>query len=422
VGGPDRSHNPLFLTTIQEMGDEGRVPPPLDGVGDKLRDDWLQQVLNEGAKDRPYMLTRMPKFAAPEVSQLAPAFVKADRAPESPAVPLPESEIRAKAQGRFLAGDKALGCIKCHTFGGHQTPGIRGLDLQTMTRRVREDWFHRYMVDPPRYRPGTRMPTAFPEGKATVRAVYEGDPSKQLAALWSWLKDADKAGLPEGLVGNVIELRPDARPVIYRNFIEGLSARGIAVGYPERVNLAWDANKLALTLAWHGRFIDAGKHWEGRGPGFQGPLGDHLIRVEDQVPLAVLEDNKAPWPAKSPRELGWRFKGYELDPAGRPHFRYVSDQLSVEDVPVPVPNKTDAWFRRTLTIKGAKEVPGLYFRGAVGKIEPQANGEYLVNGLYKIRLPGGGQPILREVNGQQELLLPVTLNQGQATVVQEIDW
>jgi DNA-binding transcriptional LysR family regulator len=91
------------------------------------------------------------------------------------------------------------------------------------------------------------MPTAFPEGKATVRDVYEGDPSKQLAALWSWLKDADKAGLPEGLVGNVIELRPDARPVIYRNFIEGLSARGIAVGYPERANLAWDANKLSLT-------------------------------------------------------------------------------------------------------------------------------------------------------------------------------
>jgi hypothetical protein len=44
-----------------------------------------------------------------------------------------------------------------------------------------------------------------------------------------------------------------------------------------------------------------------------------------------------------------------------------------------------------------------------------------VNGLFKIRLPGG-QPIVREVNGQQELLLPVTFNQGQATVVQEIDW
>lgn len=421
VGGPDRPHNPLFLTTIPEMGDEGRVPPPLDGVGDKLRDEWLQHVLNDGAKDRPYMLTRMPKFGAPEVSQLAAAFVKADRAPASPEVPLPESEIRSKAQGRFLAGDKALGCIKCHTFGGHQTPGIRGLDLQTMTRRVREDWFHRYMVDPPRYRPGTRMPTAFPEGKATVRDVYEGDPSKQLAALWSWLKDADKAGIPEGLVGNVIELRPDARPVIYRNFIEGLSARGIAVGYPERANLAWDANKLSLTLAWHGRFLDAGKHWEGRGPGFQGPLGDHLIRLEDQVPLAVLENDQAPWPTKAPRELGWRFKGYDLDPAGRPRFRYVSNQLTVEDFPVPVPHKSDAWFRRTLTIKGTEAVPGLYFRGAVGKIEAQANGEYLVNGLFKIRLPGGS-PVLREVNGQQELLLPVTFNQGQATVVQEIDW
>jgi len=421
VGGPDRLRNPLFLSQIPEMGDEGRVPPPLDGVGDKLREDWLELVLRESPTVRPYMLTRMPKFGVPAVIGLAHEFAKVDQAPESPAVPLPESEIRSKAQGRFLAGDKALGCIKCHTFGGHQTPGIRGLDLQTMTRRVREDWFHRYMVDPPRYRPGTRMPTAFPDGKATVRDVYEGDPSKQLAALWSWLKDADKAGLPEGLVGNVIELRPDARPVIYRNFIEGLSARGIAVGYPERANLAWDANKLALTLAWHGRFIDAGKHWEGRGPGFQGPLGDHLIRLEDQVPLAVLENDKAPWPTNPPRELGWRFKGYDLDPAGRPRFRYVSQQMTVADFPLPVPHKSDAWFRRTLTIKAEQGLTGVWFRGAVGKIEPQPNGEYLVNGLFKIRLPGG-QPIVREVNGQQELLLPVTFQQGQATVVQEIDW
>jgi hypothetical protein len=135
----------------------------------------------------------------------------------------------------------------------------------------------------------------------------------------------------------------------------------------------------------------------------------------------VLENDQTPWPTKAPRELGWRFKGYDLDPAGRPRFRYVSNQLTVEDFPVPVPHKSDAWFRRTLTIKGTEAVPGLYFRGAVGKLEPQPNGEYLVNGMFKIRLPGG-RPVLREVNGQQELLLPVTFNQGQATVVQEIDW
>lgn len=421
IGGPDRAHNPLFLTTIREMGDEGRIPPPLDGVGDKLNDDWLRHVLTEGAKDRPYMLTRMPRFGVAPVTQLAESLIQADRHPESPAVPLPEAEIRAKAVGRHLVGDKALGCIKCHTFGPHQTPGIRAIELQTMTRRVREDWFHRYMVDPPAYRPGTRMPTGFPEGKATIRDVYDGLPAKQLAAIWTYLKDGERAGLPEGLIGNVIELKADDRPVIYRNFIEGLSPRGIAVGYPEKVNLAWDAGKVNLTLLWHGRFIDAGKHWEGRGPGSQGPLGDHVIRLEETVPFAILENERVPWPTQAPRELGWRFKNYQLDSAGRPHFHYQSAEVAVEDFPQPVPGHGDTAVERRLTVQAVKPVESLWFRAAAGKIEKLPTGEFLVNEVYRIQLQGG-EPVLRESSGKQELLLPVNLKNGTAKIVQRIEW
>ena len=419
--GPDRAHNPLFKTSIPEMGDEGRLPPPLDGVGDKLNDGWLAQVLKEGAKDRPYMLTRMPRYAVEPVSALAARFIATDRAPESPAVPLPESEIRAKAVGRHLVGDKALGCIKCHTFGPHATPGIRALDLQTMTRRVREDWFHRYMLDPPRFRPGTRMPTGFPDGKATIRDVYEGVPARQLAAIWSYLKDADRAALPEGLGGSVIELRPDERPVIYRNFIEGLSPRGIAVGYPEKANIAWDANRFSLTLLWHGRFIDAAKHWEGRGPGFQGPLGDHLIRLEETVPLAFLEAADANWPATPPKEQGWQFKGYRLDREGRPHFLAQHPRLRVDDFPEPFKGQSDTGVRRQLQLEATGPTEGLWFRAAVGQIEPQPDGSFLVNGLYRVKLPGS-EPVLRESQGKRELLVQPRFTGNKARLVQEIDW
>src|SRR4029434_9573117 len=64
-GGPAHDRNPLFLTSIHEMGHEARIPPPLDGVGDKLTTDWLRHVLQEGSKDRPYMRARMPKFTSP---------------------------------------------------------------------------------------------------------------------------------------------------------------------------------------------------------------------------------------------------------------------------------------------------------------------------------------------------------------------
>lgn len=422
VGGPERDRNPLFRTTIPEMGDEGRVPPPLDGVGDKLTTEWLQHVLQNGAKDRPYMLTRMPKFGLPKVNELTAALVAADRRTGTEAVKLTEAEHRIKAVGRQLVGDKALGCIKCHTFGEHRASGIQAINLQSMTQRVREDWFLRYMIDPPAYRPGTRMPTGFPGGKATIRDVYDGDTDRQLASIWTYLKDGTKAGIPEGLLGNVIELVPETRPIMYRNFIEGLTPRGIAVGYPEKAHLAWDANKMCLTLIWHGRFIDAGKHWEGRGPGNQGPLGDHVMRLEETVPFAVLESPTTAWPDLSPRDAGYRFRSYELDSASRPHFHYTAPTFAVEDFPKPVIQGKEAGFERRLKITAADFKGHLYFRaGVAGKIELQADGNYLLDGNVRIRLLGA-QPVLRESGGKQELLVPVNLETGKAEIVQEIQW
>lgn len=423
VGGPERDRNPLFRTTIPEMGDEGRVPPPLDGVGDKLTPEWLRHVLQNGAKDRPYMLTRMPKFGLPQVNELAAAFIAADLRKGTPPAKLTEAEHRVKAVGRQLVGDKALGCIKCHTFGEHRASGIQAINLQTMTQRVREDWFLRYMIDPPAYRPGTRMPTGYPGGKATIRDIYDGSPERQLAAIWTFMKDGNKAGIPEGLIGNVIELKPESQPILYRNFIDGLTPRGIAVGYPEKAHLAWDANKMCLTTIWHGRFIDAGKHWEGRGAGSQGPLGDHIMKLEETVPLAVLESPTSEWPKQPPREAGFRFRSYNLDTTGRPHFHYSAPKFTVEDFPKPVaPAGAEPGFERRLTVT-AKDLSGnLYFRAATAsKIEPQPDGSYLIDGNIRIRLPGS-KPVQRESGGKQELLVPVVLVDGKAEIVQEILW
>lgn len=425
IGGPERDRNPLFLTTIPEMGDEARVPPPLDGVGDKLTTEWLTHVLQNGAKDRPYMRTRMPRFGSSVAGALATAFVAVDRKTLATMAKLPEAEHRAKAVGRHLVGDKALGCVKCHTFGQYKMAGVQAIDLQTITRRVRDDWFLRYMLDPQAFRPGTRMPTGFANGQASVRDVYDGNPGEQLAAMWTFLKDGEKAGIPDGLIANVIELKPESRPIVYRNFLEGVSPRGIAVGFPERAHLAWDANRFCLTFVWHGRFIDAGKHWEGRGAGNQGPLGDHVMKLEEVSPLAVLDSPNAAWPAQLPRESGYRFRGYNLDADGRPHFRYAAPAFSVEDFPKPVANGTDdPAFQRRLIITaggGAGAVDNLYFRAAAGKIDRQADGSYLIDDKVRMRLPGA-KPIVRESQGRQELLVPVVFVNGKAEIVQEILW
>jgi cytochrome c553 len=425
IGGPERSRNALFLSEQPEMGDEGRIPPPLDGVGDKLQESWIENVLDKGAENRPYMLTRMPRFGRGNVGHLAAAFAAQDRRTDSHLATFHEPIHRVKSTGRQLVGNGGLACIKCHTFGDKRATGIQAVSLTGMTSRIREDWFLRYLFDPARYRPGTRMPTGFPGGKAVVKDVYGGDANKQISAIWIYLSDGDRAGLPEGLVAKMIELKPEQEPIIYRNFLEGLSPRGIAVGYPEKVNLAWDANDLCLKLIWHDRFIDASLHWSGRGAGQQRPLGDHILPLEPTIPFARLESRQTPWPKESPRnDPGYQFLSYQLNQQGEPTFTYQTPFGKVTDFPKPVSkNEREGTLRRTLTLTSTSHPDDLYFRAGRGEKIEQTPGGWLIDGSLTVRIQGGGTPFLRKEEGFQELLVPVNLPaNGRVELTQELLW
>ena len=425
-GGVERSRDTLFVTTIKEMGDEGRIPPRLDGVGDKLNDKWLGHVLDNGANDRPYMLTRMPKFGTANVGHLVKDFASADRLKKPLALRVTDRIHRVRSAGRFLTGDKALACIKCHYFGGHKATGIQSLDLLSMTRRLRKDWFVRYMLDPQAYRPGTRMPAGWPRGQTLLPDVLDGVAKHQIASVWEYLADAGKAGLPRGLIRNPIELEPKDEPIIYRNFIAGLSPRGIAVGYPEKANLAFDADQLALRLIWHNAFIDAAKHWNGRGQGFQPPLGDHLVTLTGGVPFASLETPDAAWPTGSARKLGYRFTGYRIDKQRRPVFQYRFTTIRVEDHPRPVKTDKDPALTRTLTLKRTTtQSRTIWYRAAAAPtIEPQKDGSYTVGKILNVTIQqtGGLKPRIRKRGNLKELLMPVHWVRDQAVIVQTYSW
>ena len=53
--------------TSVDIGDEGRLPPPLTGVGAKLKTEWIGQVLQGKGHIRGHMRIRMPVFAAEQV-------------------------------------------------------------------------------------------------------------------------------------------------------------------------------------------------------------------------------------------------------------------------------------------------------------------------------------------------------------------
>ncbi|MEO2092248.1 MAG: c-type cytochrome, partial [Gemmataceae bacterium] len=77
-GGVTADRNAHFTSAEKELGDDGRLPPPLTLAGAKLRPVTMKKVLFDGDAVRPYMGTRMPQFGEPNLRQLPDLFAKLD--------------------------------------------------------------------------------------------------------------------------------------------------------------------------------------------------------------------------------------------------------------------------------------------------------------------------------------------------------
>jgi cbb3-type cytochrome oxidase cytochrome c subunit len=188
------------LLRIQKTEDAEAVsPPPLTGVGHKVRTPWLRQVLTDAGRARPWMALRMPQFGAANIGRLLEGLAALEGTESDDAihkVPTTDAVIEA---GRSLVGSKGLGCIACHDLAGIASTGTRGPDLARMTQRVRYDWYRRWLEQPQRLQPGTRMPTVFPEGKSLLEKVLDGRADAQADALWSYLSLGPSLPLPAGV-------------------------------------------------------------------------------------------------------------------------------------------------------------------------------------------------------------------------------
>jgi hypothetical protein len=292
--------------------------------------------------------------------------------------------------------------------------------MTMMTRRLKKDWFNAYLLDPPSLRPGTRMPSFWPKGQAANREILDGNTDAQINAIWAYLSKGRDADLPPGLVTGKKEIVADREAVIYRNFIRGASARGIGVGYPEKANLVFDANTLAITEIWQGAFIDAARHSSGRGEGFEPPLGDRIYALPPGPSFASLDSTNAPWPKETIPIANARMRSYQLDAKRRPTFHYTIGSIEIDDFPAAVEGPIDPYFQRTLKLRAANSPNNLYFRAAVGRIEPQVDGMFLVDGKVNFKFSAGA--FIRQSEGKAELLVPVKFNGGAAEIVEEIRW
>ncbi len=215
--------------------------------------------------------------------------------------------------------------------------------------------------------------------------------------------------------------------MIYRGVFAQTSARSIAVGYPERLALMFDAVNATWSMAWRGDFVTGRHHWSGRGMGFrEWPLGDQIAFLPAEPPFAVLAKPEAEWPGKCdidrwPKD--YQFLGYDLDKAQRPTFRYRVGTATITDTPEP--QADGRTLRRTLKITADQAIPGLTFRAIAGQdlavINPLS---YRLDKRLTITLtlPSGTTPVVRRFTGGQEVLVPVTFAGTAATIGQEYHW
>ena len=266
AGGVSDSMFTHFGTDEEGLGNPARIPPTLDGVGVKLKPEWLRKVLFDAETVRPYMHTRMPQFGEANLQHLPVLLEKSDRLQKVEfREPKRDNRRKYREGGHLLVGDKGLNCVACHNFNGKPSLGLKGLDLLTSFDRLQPSWFAHFMRDPQKFRPGIVMPNYWPGGKAVRKDVLEGNPDKQLLALWYYFSLGRSARDPSGIRAQGTSLKVSERTRVYRGRSRIAGYRGIAVGFPGGVNYAFNAQNGTLSALWSGEFVNVS--WGGQGAG-----------------------------------------------------------------------------------------------------------------------------------------------------------
>jgi mono/diheme cytochrome c family protein len=181
--------------------------PRLSNAVTKYAPDYLRSTIRDGVSGMRHsrFTFKMPAFGA-DADELVQAIAEADGdvLPLPSAPPVELADPTAVNVGPSIVGFEGYSCVSCHLWNrqlmAEADPGAIGPELTAVTRRLRRDWFDRWMEDPARIHPGTPMPQIFKKGQpATVKHLLEGDAIRQRDALWAYLSKGPAAPSPKPL-------------------------------------------------------------------------------------------------------------------------------------------------------------------------------------------------------------------------------
>lgn len=233
-------------------------------------------------------------------------------------------------------------------------------------------------------------------------------------------------------VGSIF-VESTGEPALIRGFVMHNGKKkthAIAVGHESGVHYTMDLQRGALLHVWKGAFIETTDMWHSRGQDQLAVPRGSVLTFSGAPTVAHLASAEAAWPdtawpdTAGPGSTGddYTFEGYELDAEGHPSFLYRLGDIAVSDRLLP--EQGGRQLLRELTLRGTAE--GYWVRVADGvDISKLDDGSYSVDDrMYYVMLheSGGAQAVIRTSGGRQELLIPISFRDGQATVRYALIW
>jgi mono/diheme cytochrome c family protein len=175
----------------------GSATPLATWFGEKLQPAFAAEFIagHQKYKPRPWLIARMPGFVT--VAHGIADGLSLEHGFASTVEPEKPVDKEMAANGEKLIGENGgFNCMTCHGVGTRLPTAVfeaPGINLAYSTERLRIGYYHRWVLNPLRIDPETKMPKfADDEGKTPLTDLYDGDAHAQFEAIRQYLRTQAK--------------------------------------------------------------------------------------------------------------------------------------------------------------------------------------------------------------------------------------
>jgi mono/diheme cytochrome c family protein len=180
------------VLTEEGTGVQPEYLPLLTWTGQKLHSAWTEKML-AGTQDhraRPWLKARMPAFPARAAVLAVGLSHEHGFALQEDPRPKPNAKLAAIG-AKLLPQVGGFNCVQCHGVGAQKAVApfeAEGINLTDAAVRLRYEYYARWMLDPTRVDPTTRMTKFIMDGKTGIADVLDGDAHRQIEAIWHYMQ------------------------------------------------------------------------------------------------------------------------------------------------------------------------------------------------------------------------------------------